>query len=83
MPNVQVEVTEADIQRGYQYCATGCPVARAIRRVTGMPAIVDVRNARVGGLEVDLPTEATIFITAFDKHGPEAVVPFSFDLVLL
>lgn len=75
-----IDVTAEDIENGRPH-STSCPVALAITRATGTPAVVTgspfsfpVYRA-CGNL---LPSEVQLWIKKYDLHYD--VLPFSFDL---
>jgi hypothetical protein len=78
---VKIEVTEEDISLGYRGYATLCPIAVAVKRITGIQR-VDARanRIRVGTKEVRTPPEAAAFMENFDKFGKG--YPFSFEVEL-
>jgi hypothetical protein len=65
---VSVEVTQNDIDRGRRN-ATGCPLARAIRRVTPVRPIAVFGGDdgyEAGGVRYPLDMDARLFIGLFD-----------------
>lgn len=86
-----IEVTQEDINRGCRGSLSNCPIARAVHRKIGAVwwgAHIEVGKnilLRGGSLHsrptaiYNLPNEALEFIDTFDKGGPEAVEPFSFE----
>lgn len=86
--DLEIQVTAQDIKEGIPLSATRCPIARALRRVTGKiwavhPSFNGLRaHALVlygdGPQPYDLPKTAARFITRFDKSlNPP---PFKFNL---
>lgn len=84
---MQIRVTRADIHLAEQgrpmgQWASSCPIARAIRRATGMECTVGTSSGHIytpqGYPSFTLPEEAKAFIHAFDHGSP--VQPFVFDL---
>lgn len=83
---MRVEVTARDIKRGKRHSFWLCPLAKALTRASGKPAVVGSRsygfNERNDGeLEITrhpLTPEMSRFREAFDSGLP--VQPFSFDL---
>lgn len=70
-----VQVTREDIQKGQPKSAFLCPIARAIKRATGVRDVeVDDCRIKVDGLEemFDLPREIVEFIEAFDENNDSA-----------
>lgn len=81
---VTINVTQADIDGGYQDNCTACPIAIAIQRATRRYDIHVERRALLtnGKLLCELPRKAQVFIERFDADGPEAVKPFCFKVSL-
>ena len=82
---MRIDVTQDDIASGEPGDAIRCPIARAIRRVTGClssvgTSHVDLFEANGRAHDFELPAEAYNFVTEFDHELP--VAPFSFDLPL-
>ncbi len=88
---MRIEVTANDIAKGAQDDCEACPVARAVRRATGLPAEVDsvrITLDRNGPRRQVLPTPKDVetFIYDFDGFDAEEedaesyVKPFAFDL---
>ena len=79
---IRVQVTQEDIDQGEADNCFDCPVALALKRVTG--AVIEVNNsfAIVDGVAIRLPPTVEIWIANFDYNGPDAVKPFSFSLEL-
>lgn len=84
MSDMQITVTQDDIDKGVPRKANLCPLALAIRRVcssafvgngyaSGFPAVAGFKDLRAM-----LPPAAEEFRRKFDSH--EAVEPISFDL---
>ena len=77
-----IDVTQEDIDKGWSGISFACPVARAVKRVTGYgwrAVSVGIRgNISVGGGHFNIP-EVERFVTIFDEgfHRPR---PFSFVL---
>ena len=82
---IRIEVTAEDIAKGRRQSACACPIALAMERVGACPVVgTDAANISFGYRRfdhVELPPEATEFITKFDD-GDTSVRPFSFDLEL-
>jgi hypothetical protein len=84
---VRIEVTKEDIENGKRQDPYGCPVACALKRVTGIPVRVGVFTASIDDGTpyfhyVPLPAEVAKFITAFDTNSIDTaalIVPFSFE----
>lgn len=86
-----IEVTQEDINRGCRGSLSNCLIARAVHRRIGdvwWGVHIEVgKNILLRGEPrysrptaiYNLPNEALEFIDAFDKGGPEAVEPFSFE----
>ncbi len=82
--NMRIKVTEDHIRRGVRGENTCCPIALAIQEATGN------QEWHVGGLacwrtsnfdkNVELPIEATKFISRFDVN--KSVQPFEFDIAI-
>lgn len=82
---LRINVTAQDIKYGRPEHGEACPIARAVRRTkVGKQAVFSVgasyiyTEARPEMGRVVLPSEATDFIRAFDRHLP--VEPFTFML---
>jgi len=75
-----IEVTAEDIAKGIPKVCAACPVALAIKRVTGRGA--SVMQLYIGFHDgsgwIDSPREVLPFVRAFDNEQP--VKPFSFEL---
>jgi hypothetical protein len=71
---LKVTVTTQDIKTGHPFEAGSCPIARALRRVSGEYLVFAWRNgeALIGGQKFSLPKKAEKFIDEFD-HNPEKV----------
>lgn len=83
---VQVSVTESDIRGGVRDDDCLCPVALALRRVTGEEVCVCSEQIGLGSLGrgyvfqrvLDTPRAVRDFVDAFD--GGRSVEPFEFEL---
>ncbi len=77
-----IYVTQQDINKGRQAMITACPIALALQRSTGKCWKVGTTYLVKpnGEEEVSLPSEACLFIRAYDDIGKHAVQPFHFDL---
>lgn len=78
---MKIEVTQQDIDRGDCGNPFNCPIALAIKRVTGEDDRVYVFHEYVINLNrgyYKIPKAAQEFVKSFDNH--EAVKPFSFKL---
>jgi hypothetical protein len=87
MREVVVSVTDEDIRLGKPKDGTCCPVALALRRAFPGVSVLDLDQDEAeilfdngDSLTLDLPPDAGHFVNQFDRHGPGAVAPFSFDL---
>jgi hypothetical protein len=81
--SLAVDLTEDDISRGVPLSCDHCPIALALRRITGDKWTVDGIRARRAGKDGDsfsLPVPAVTFAGNFDHGLP--VKPFSFTLSL-
>lgn len=81
MPDITVEVTQEDIDKGVAGNPCLCPIARAVRRELDIPTIstdVSVYSWTMDALDVfyTLPASAERFVTRFD-YG-DSVEPFTF-----
>ncbi len=78
---MQIRVTKNDIKNGERSHASACPVARAIRRVSGQREIgVDGANISVGTQDFVAPSVVSTFIQRFDLDGRRGLKPFTFEL---
>jgi hypothetical protein len=85
---MRIDVTQEDIDNGEMFKFTDCPIARAVRRETGMHAwvsnrMVSIRNPETDVSEpplkmINLPPVAVDFIIRFDANQP--VTPICFEL---
>lgn len=90
MGTVTIEVTQEDIDNGVGGNCAYCPVARAAARAfpdkpmvrvgSNILWVFDTLDTRRPRMEYTLPVKASDFIARFDKHGPEAVAPFTFTI---
>ena len=71
---VKIKVTTQDIKTGNRFDPASCPIAKALRRITGERFIYAWRNgeALIGGEKFRLPEKVGKFIDEFD-HNPEHV----------
>lgn len=76
---MKIEVTQDDINNGQRSRCRFCPVALAIQR-TFPDQLVTVGNeaAEIGMCFITFPTNASEFISAFDKGLK--VQPFTFEI---
>lgn len=85
---IQIDVTQDDIDSGRRRGSRSCPIARAARRALPTGVIVKVGTFSVeirsvsGIAEWENPKAVRGFIAAFDTFGPAAVEPFSFSVEL-
>jgi hypothetical protein len=79
---VEINPTKHDIKCGKARDPLRCPLARALRRLTGNTWAVDATLATrlIDGLQVRLPKQATAFITAFDVGRAVSPIRFLLDL---
>lgn len=83
MKIITVRVTKADIKLGIRNSCRKCPVARAVRRRTRRPWIIqDGYNVEYGDWKLPLPKTATNFIGQFDASGGAKLKPFTFKIKL-
>jgi hypothetical protein len=76
---LEIEVTQEDIDTGDPTENGSCPIALAVKRLTGRNTKVEYSYMEIEGLgESGLPQIAVRFIHAFDKHGSSKVQPFAF-----
>lgn len=76
-----VRVTAKDIREGKAGDACRCPIAHAVRRVTGGRKVsVGLFRAYFGGVCFTLPRRAVCFVQDFDRRWP--VKPFQFTVTL-
>jgi hypothetical protein len=79
---MRVEVTQDDIDNGKRMDGAYCPIALALRRLTGKRCSVSAYRAGInyafGPDHFHLPKEAQQFVLDFDDDRP--VVPLSFEL---
>lgn len=79
--NLKVTVSPRDIEQGMPINCWGCPVARAIRRVTKSDHVTVTGSiARIEAKSFNLPEKARTFIRRFDLEGSNVVAPFTFTL---
>ena len=81
---MKIEVTQKDIEKGFQGKCTLCPIALAFKRSTNFKRVY-VNCTSIGVLQYGkglksykLPKKAQTFVNRFDKN--ETVKPFSFEL---
>lgn len=84
---IEVEVTQDDIENGVARDCNRCPIALALRRqFPNCPNIVD--NERVAilfpteELYYNLPSEAKVFISYFDSVLDAAIRPIKFKMTM-
>lgn len=78
---IKICVTDKDIASGERQNSSCCPVALAVRRVTGDICSVLYRSVFCYGRGcAELPPEAQEFIVNFDRYKP--VKPFEFEVDL-
>lgn len=79
---MEINVTQKDIEEGRRCSAFDCPIARAAKRHTGLEAVV-TDDVELTGPHLFsrwyLPLKATDFIQAFDARKP--VSPLSFRIL--
>jgi len=81
MKTIRVDVTARDIATGEPGCCSRCPVAKAVRRATGIREVeISTKLLWIGKAwkGISLPSVTRRFIFSFDDHQP--VRPFSFKL---
>jgi hypothetical protein len=71
---LKVTVTTHDIKTGHPFEPRSCPIANALRRVSGEHLVFACRNgeAIIGGEKFSLPKKVENFMDEFD-HNPEQV----------
>ncbi len=86
MSEIQIDVTQEDIDKGRRGHCELCPIARALQRATGALS-VDVTDLGVSWWNMEdeqfaaaLPEVAAAFIVRFDDCGEAQ--PFSFSVTL-
>lgn len=80
---IEVQVTQEDIDLGFARSPFDCPIARALKRAVGRRYTVTptkVWETNTWSPEIDLPENAVAFIEAFDAEPRSPVAPFSFTL---
>lgn len=90
--NINVNVTQEDIDNGVAQCESGCPIALSLKRF--LTKLIDIRVG-LNYLELELKTDENIFkkyhaklpISTFDfilnfDRG-EKVAPISFEITLI
>lgn len=82
-----IQITEQDINDGIKCSKCYCPIAKAMNRaynVGSTSSTVFITIATVWkdnkNIHVNLPKEATEFITNFDCFGKEGVKPITFEV---
>lgn len=73
---VEIDVTQQDIDKGKRRNARRCPVARALRRATGRRNCYVSNDVSVGDMYCSLPRRFSTFINTFDDYGRDEVKPF-------
>lgn len=74
-----IEVTQEDIDLGEPGSFCRCPIARAATRAFGFPVEVgSVMYKGRGGKLASMPSEAFIFMAAYDRLEPTE--PFTFEV---
>lgn len=65
-----IQVTADDIAQGFACVADSCPIARALRRRTGIYSRAFLSYVLIGDSfeEVRMPPEGTLFIMNFDRR---------------
>lgn len=80
---MKIAVTQEHIDKGDRQNCRECPVALAAKEALKTSAVeVLYHSMVVQGHRYTLPTEAAVFVSAFDDRGRESVKPFKFDLAL-
>lgn len=84
MPNLTIDVTQEDIDKGERGDLCMCPVALAMLRAgLEAPMVGDARLAFISErlwYQKVTPVVVTNFVYEFDQFGRGAVAPFSFTL---
>lgn len=81
-----ITVTADDIALGKPCSASGCPVARAVRRATGQSdVVVTYERIRIGDGDTErrvwTPAQAVRFMELFDsERSRPGAAPFAFDI---
>lgn len=90
--NKHVEVTQEDITNGKERVADSCPIALGIRKHLNNDSTVTVTSGRITFYLYDEhkiirkshgatpPKPAELFVITYDREGPAAVHPISFNL---
>lgn len=82
---MHIVVTEKDIANGKPRACDECPIALAVRRLTGLSVLVgiwhietwDPQNYTATHKRFELPQEACLFICLYDRGA--TLDPFEFD----